>query len=147
MTCYFCAKKAKSARKKQCISRTIRHYIQLTQTTCIAGVNDGLDAKHRPKQRCKNAHNKSKKKASAINASKPVKPKQTTQNKNTARKKNIFLHYFTRTSTYLRAQHRTAGLWACEPATKNTDVFFVFLKEARKRPPRGVRLANENLAF
>ena len=124
-------------KKNQCIGRTIRNYMQLTQTICIAGGNEGFDAKHRPKQRCKNAHNKSKKKASAINSSKLVTPKQTTQNKNTARKKNIFLQDLTRTSTCLRAQYHTAGIWTCEPATKNTDVFFVFLKRSKKTPTPG----------
>ncbi len=44
-------------------------------------------------------------------------------------------------------KHTTIVILGCEPATKCTALFFRFLKKTRKRPPRGVKLVNENVSF
>ena len=60
---------------------------------------------------------------------------------------NIFWCFATGANSCLRPQNSTASIQTCGTATEQITFFFFVPKTPRKRPPRGVKLTNENFGF
>ena len=58
-----------------------------------------------------------------------------------------YLSHSAGASRFPSPKHNTRTTYMSAPATKHTRVFSFFFQTTRKRPPRGVRLTNEDFNF
>ena len=106
-------------------------------------VERGKESENQRKQQRKTTAKKTKKKTNALNTKKPAK-KINKRGKNTGQKNKIYFRVSLRAQAVACARNKAQQAFLPAQRPPSESLFFFV---PRKRPPRGIKLVNENVGF